>query len=283
MTSSTSTRRSPCLTKLRRRTVPCLLTMAAVMMSLTTIGAAVGGGVAGAEWAGPPGAVSGGQPTDNQSAGFVGQITSLTVSPNPALIGTSVTITLQYSGGAPQSEFGSVITDLNDEFDPLACSDTLISGTSTDGTTQEVCPIAPTAYVGIYDVQGVVFTPGPPPSVVFLGGESPFRVVSGSSPELRITSPSLPGGSVWNRTNRDTYLAGLAASGGNPPYKWSLVGGSLPPGLRLHRSTGVISGKATLPGRYSFTMQAVDKRTKRTNAAPSSQYTASAILSIQIS
>jgi hypothetical protein len=80
-------------------------------------------------------------------------------------------------------------------------------------------------------------------------------------------------------------LAGLAASGGNLPYKWSLAPGSspLPPGLKLHRSTGVITGKPTEAGNYSFTVQAVDKRTKRTKSAPSSQFTATAILSIQTS
>jgi hypothetical protein len=209
----------------------------------------------------------------------------LTVTPSPALVGTAVTITLQYSGGSPQSEFGTVITDLNDDFDPLPCSDTLVSGTSTDGTAQEVCPIPVGAYVGVYDIQGVIFNPGPPPSVVIAGPDASFAVVSAQSPDLRITTSSLPSGSVRSRTNRTTYSADLAASGGNLPYKWSLAGGSspLPPGLTLHRSTGVISGKARAAGTYSFTVQAVDKRTKRTKTAPSSQYTATAILSIQIS
>ena len=260
------------------RAVLWLLMVATVTTSLATVGASVGRGVAGAEGVGSTGAISG-----RQLAGSVGQINSLTVSPNPALVGTSVTITLQYSGGSPQSEFGTVITDLNDDFDPLTCSDSLVSGTSTDGTAQEVCPIPPAAYVGIYDIQGLVFTPGSPPSVVFLGGEASFKVISDQSPDLRITSSSQPSGSVWSRTNRATYVADLAASGGNAPYKWSLAGGSLPPGLKLHRSTGVISGKATMAGRYSFTVQAVDRRTKRTKSAPSSQYAATAILSIEVS
>jgi len=274
----------------RRRTVLSLVTVANVTMSLTTVGASVGGGIAGADPAGATANSSGGQGDDIQLALPVGQIDSghidsMTVSPNPALVGTSITITLQYSGGSPQSEFGTVITDLNDDLDPFACSDILVSGTSTDGTAQEICPIPAAAYVGIYDVQGVSFTPGPPPSVVFVGGDASFRVVSGQDPELRITSSSLPAGTAWTRTNRATYSAGLAASGGNLPYKWSLAGGSspLPPGLKLHRSSGVISGRATVAGSYSFTVEAVDKRTKRTSSTPSSQYAATAILSIKIS
>jgi large repetitive protein len=77
-------------------------------------------------------------------------------------------------------------------------------------------------------------------------------------------------------------LADLGATGGNPPYKWSLTAGSLPPGLTLHRGTGVISGKSTTAGTYSFTVQAVDKRTRRTRTTPTSQCTATVILSIQI-
>jgi hypothetical protein len=262
----------------RRRSVRSLLAVAAVTLSLTAAGIYVGGGIAGAGGAGAAANVV-------QLAASSGQVNSLTVSPNPVLVGTVVTITLRYSGGSPQSEFGTVVTDLNDDFDPFSCSQTLVSGTSTDGTEQEVCPVPLGAYVGLYDIQTVIFTPGPPPSVVFVGGETSFRVVSGQSPELRITTSSLPGGSVWSRTNRSAYSAGLAASGGNLPYKWSLAPGStpLPPGLKLHRSTGAITGKATAPGNYSFTVLAVDKRTRRTKAVPSSQFTATAILSIQIS
>ena len=72
-----------------------------------------------------------------------------------------------------------------------------------------------------------------------------------------------------------------APSGGNPPYKWSLAPGSssLPPGLRLS-TKGVISGKATTAGSYSFTVQVVDKKTK---TKPHIQNTATATLSITIS
>ncbi len=273
----------------RRRSVRSLLVVATLAVSLSAIGASVAGGVAGAEGAGriarPDGPVTAAalaMASTGQAASSA-QIDSLTVSPNPAVAGTDVTITLQYSGGSPQSEFGTVITDLNDDFNPFSCTGTLVSGTSTDGTEQEICPIPLGAYVGLYDIQGVVFNPGPPPSVEFLGGETPFMVVSPQGPELRITTSSLPNGSVWSRTDKTHYSAALVASGGNPPYKWSLASGSLPPGLTLHRGTGVISGKATAAGNYSFTVQAVDQRTRRTRTTPSSQYTATVILSIQIS
>jgi len=100
-------------------------------------------------------------------------------------------------------------------------------------------------------------------------------------PPLAIATSSLPGGSVWSTTNKVKYSSTLAATGGNPPYKWSLASGStpLPPGLKLNKSTGVISGKATTAGTYSFTAQVVDTKIGK----PKTQNTATATLSITIS
>ncbi len=80
---------------------------------------------------------------------------------------------------------------------------------------------------------------------------------------VQITTTSLPNGSVYSSSNKVAYSATLSAIGGEPPYKWSLASGSspLPPGLRLS-SKGVISGKATTLGKYSFTVQAAGKKTK---------------------
>jgi YVTN family beta-propeller protein len=100
-------------------------------------------------------------------------------------------------------------------------------------------------------------------------------------PPLTIATSSLPGGSVWSRTNKVTYSATLAATGGHPPDKWSLASGSspLPPGLKLKKSTGVITGKATTAGTYSFTAQVIDTKMGK----PKTQNTATATLSITIS
>lgn len=49
----------------------------------------------------------------------------------------------------------------------------------------------------------------------------------------------------------------LAASGGQPPYRWSLASGSLPAGLSLS-TNGVVSGKPTAVGTSSFVVQVTD-------------------------
>ena len=49
----------------------------------------------------------------------------------------------------------------------------------------------------------------------------------------------------------------LSASGGVPPYVWSLVSGALPPGVTLSPS-GLISGTPTASGSYGFTVRVTD-------------------------
>src|SRR5690606_11857756 len=50
---------------------------------------------------------------------------------------------------------------------------------------------------------------------------------------------------------------GLSASGGVPPYTYSLSG-DVPPGLSVNSSTGAAQGSATDAGDYSFTGTVVD-------------------------
>jgi len=50
----------------------------------------------------------------------------------------------------------------------------------------------------------------------------------------------------------------LTATGGTTPYTWSLSAGTLPAGLTLASSTGVISGTPTGTGTSNFTVQVTD-------------------------
>jgi hypothetical protein len=66
------------------------------------------------------------------------------------------------------------------------------------------------------------------------------------------TNGVLPGGSAGS-----SYSQTLAASGGTLPYTWS-VSGTLPPGLSLNASTGVLSGSPSASGSFTFTVQVAD-------------------------
>lgn len=55
------------------------------------------------------------------------------------------------------------------------------------------------------------------------------------------------------------YSAVLQALGGVPPYTWTLLSGSLPPGLSLS-ANGSISGTPTTAGTFSFAVQVTDSR-----------------------
>ncbi len=58
------------------------------------------------------------------------------------------------------------------------------------------------------------------------------------------------------------YSASLSASGGTPPYAWSILQGSLPPGLSLS-SSGVIAGTATGTASGPVTFQVSDASSPR--------------------
>jgi len=80
--------------------------------------------------------------------------------------------------------------------------------------------------------------------------EKTFSILIGG---LTITTVSLPDGSTGT-----AYSATLEAAGGQLPYTWSIVTGSLPPGLSLTGTTGVVSGIPASAGTFYFTVKVID-------------------------
>ena len=74
-------------------------------------------------------------------------------------------------------------------------------------------------------------------------------VISNQFYPVAITTVSLPDG-----TTSVAYSKTLAATGGTPPYTWSIVNGSgsLPNGLTLNSTTGEIGGTPTQLGTFTF-------------------------------
>jgi hypothetical protein len=83
---------------------------------------------------------------------------------------------------------------------------------------------------------------------------APLQLVISASTLAITNSSPLPGA-----TAGVTYSNTFNASGGSAPYNsWTVVAGALPSGLTLNSSTGILSGKTTAPGTYTFTVQVTD-------------------------
>lgn len=111
--------------------------------------------------------------------------------------------------------------------------------------TATLAGTAPSSEVGSYAVT-VRASNGVDPDAV-------LHVTLEVAPQLTITSTSLAAASVGS-----PYGATVAATGGLPPYSFTLISGTLPAGLSL-ASNGQITGTPTGPtGTYSFTVRATD-------------------------
>jgi hypothetical protein len=74
-----------------------------------------------------------------------------------------------------------------------------------------------------------------------------------SNSVFTITTSSVP-----SAVEATPYSASLTASGGQPPYLWSIASGSLPAGLQLGATTGTLSGSATQAGTFTFNVLGTD-------------------------
>ncbi len=168
----------------------------------------------------------------------------------PGAVRARVTVQSGIQTGEPVPNVGLRIISANDinESVPVACegpNGVVFSG--ADGVAicnlvlgQETGELRLAAYVGEQAI-----TPAFRVNISSGGGGQPG--------DLTITSgPALPSARVGS-----PYAVTLAATGGEPPYRWS-VAGTLPAGLNLDPNTGVISGTPSTATTTQFTVTVTD-------------------------
>jgi hypothetical protein len=110
-------------------------------------------------------------------------------------------------------------------------------------------------------VQGSCSQTGPTQSQ-----SAPFTITSNPSPVSISTRSPLLSTAVGAR-----YSETFAASGGTPPYRWSLASAvnTLPPGMNLS-ANGVLSGSPSASGSFTFVVQVTDSASQTANATSQS-------------
>jgi hypothetical protein len=90
---------------------------------------------------------------------------------------------------------------------------------------------------------------------------SPAQTKSASL-SFTVAAPPLTLNAVLPTATAGTaYSSAMPAAGGTPAYTWSVISGTLPPGLTLAATTGIISGTPSTSGTYSFIATVTDNST----------------------
>ncbi len=146
-----------------------------------------------------------------------------------------------YSGGTSGLSFQIVIDEATRAI-TMYWSD-VVAGFGDNGTS---------ATIGVESGQGTDGTQvGFNQSVVSNG--TARRCTDVTVPLPSITTASLPAGTV-----NTAYSSTLNVTSGTAPFVWSVSSGSLPAGLSLESSTGIISGTPTGAVNSSFTVKVTD-------------------------
>ena len=84
-----------------------------------------------------------------------------------------------------------------------------------------------------------------------------FSHPSGTTP-LRLPLYEITTYALAEASTQAVYSQPVEVKGGLAPYAWTLVSGSLPPGLTLNGGSGLITGTPTSTGEYKFIVQVAD-------------------------
>ncbi len=126
---------------------------------------------------------------------------------------------------------------------------------STDNLTGQAAWASSNMSVATIASSGLATAVGPGSTTVSAARDG---VSGGTTLTVQATALSIATQSLPNGATGVPYYGELTASGGTPPYTWSLTAGSLPAGLTFASSTGVISGTPAAAAASGFTVRAAD-------------------------
>ena len=169
----------------------------------------------------------------------------LIIDPSPlptAVINVPYSVTLRAAGGTPPYTWGMASGTLPPGLS--ISSGGVISGTPTT--------LGSTIFkIQVTDVQ------------------TPIQAVDTATKTITVNQPlSITTTSLTNGTVGVPYSGSLAASGGVPPYTWSITSGTLPAGLTL-AGNGFVTGTPTTQETQTFTVQASDSQSPASTASTS--------------
>jgi hypothetical protein len=172
-----------------------------------------------------------------------------------------------FSSGPAPTLSSIAVTPANPTIQAGATQQFTATGTYSDSSTQNITSqvtwASGTTTVATINASGLATGVAAGTSTISatqgsVSGNTTLTVQPAPPAPLTITTASpLPAGTV-----AVAYSTTLAASGGTGPYSaWTVTTGTLPAGLTLNASTGVLAGTPTTAGTSTFTVQVRDSAT----------------------
>ncbi|WP_406410655.1 Ig-like domain repeat protein [Streptomyces sp. NBC_01614] len=179
-----------------------------------------------------------------------GTVTTLSASQNPAIAGREISLVAQVTTTGAHPPTGTVTFAYTEDPDGAGPQTALIGTATPDAAGLAKLPVTLAAGTHLITASYGGDPENPP-------GAPAATLSQIIVPALDVTWADLPAGTA-GQSYPDTKVASPSGGSPNPDgttsYTYSLATGTLPPGLTLDKTTGIISGTPTATGTTSFAL-----------------------------